>query len=235
MTKASLVKKRLKEFSNPEKAEFFPRFFKTGKGEYGEGDKFFGVTVPHQRKIAKEFREISLNEIKKLLYDPIHECRLTSLLILVHQFEKADPENRKEICRFYLDNIQQVNNWDLVDSSAHKIVGAFLETGSRKKLYQLAKSKHLWSQRVAIIATLWFIKQNDFDDTLAISELLITHEHDLIHKAVSWMLREMGKQDEQLLISFLKSRYKKMPRTMLRYAIEKFDKPIRDRYLQGKI
>ena len=235
MTTAAKVKKRLKEFINPEKADFFPRFFKTGIGEYGEGDKFLGVTVPHQRQVAKEFKELANSEIRKLLYDAIHECRLTSILILVHQFEKGDEERRQEIYDFYLENIQQVNNWDIVDSSAHKIAGAFLENRQRKKIYQLARSNHLWSQRVAIVATYWFIKKDDFAETLAVAEILLNHEHDLIHKAVGWMLREMGKRDEKILMEFLKTRYSQMPRTMLRYSIEKFPKAQRDKYLAGSI
>lgn len=235
MSTAAKVKKRLREFINPEKAAFFPRFFKTGKGEYGEGDKFLGVTVPNQRQVAKEFKDLPLTETKKLLYDPIHECRLTAVLILVLQFEKGDEKIRKSIYQFYIDNLNQVNNWDLVDSSAHRIVGAYLDSRSRKKLYQLARKSHLWSQRVSIVATYWYIKQEDFDDTLAIAELLLNHEHDLIHKAVGWMLRELGKMNEPLLVAFLKPRYQNMPRTMLRYAIEKFDKPRRDRYLKSEI
>lgn len=235
MLTAAQVKKLLKQFANPEKAAFFPRFFKTGKGEYGEGDKFLGVTVPHQRKVAKQFMALDLSEIEKLLYDPIHECRLTAILILVLQFEKGNDTERKLIYDFYLKHIKQVNNWDLVDSSAHKIVGAYLFDRSREKLYQLAKTKHLWSQRVAVVATYWFIKRDDFEDILALSDLLIEHEHDLIHKAIGWMLREMGKRDGNILRNFLKNRYKKMPRTMLRYSIEKFDKPERDRYLKAEV
>lgn len=235
MSTATQVKNKLSEFINSEKAAFFPRFFKTGKGEYGEGDKFMGVTVPNQRIVAKKFKTLSLNEIETLLYDPIHECRLTSILILVLQFEKGNDAEKKLIYDFYLKHIGQVNNWDLVDSSAHKIVGAHLFERPRLKLYQLAKTKHLWSQRIAIVATYWFIKRDDFDDILAISDLLLNHEHDLIHKAIGWMLREMGKRDVSVLQTFLQTRYKKMPRTMLRYSIEKFDKPERDRYLLGKV
>lgn len=235
MTTAAKVKKRLKEFVNPEKAAFFPRFFKTGKGEYGEGDRFLGVIVPHQRKVAKEFKTLARHETEKLLYDPIHECRLTAILILVGQFEKGTADEQKEIYEFYLKHIRQVNNWDLVDASAHKIVGAYLLDQPRKKLYQLAKSKHLWSQRVAMVATYWFIKRDDYGETLDLADLLLTHEHDLIHKAVGWMLREMGNRDELLLTDFLKSRYQKMPRTMLRYAIEKLSKEQRQRYLKGEV
>ena len=235
MPTATQVKKRLKQFINPQKAAFFPRFFKTGKGEYGEGDKFLGVTVPHQRIVAKQFKALDIKEVEKLLYDPIHECRLTAILILVMQFEKGNDSERKSIYDFYLKHIQQVNNWDLVDSSAHKIVGAYLDKRSREKLYRLAKTNHLWSQRVAVVATYWFIKRDDFEDILALSDLLIQHEHDLIHKAIGWMLREMGKRNDTILRNFLKTRYQKMPRTMLRYAIEKFDKLERDRYLHSEV
>lgn len=232
---ASAVRKGLREKANPEKAAFFPRFFKTGKGQYGEGDKFYGVIVPDQRKIARDFKSLPESEIRKLLDDPVHECRLTALLILVHQFEKGTPGRQKEIYNFYLNNIDRVNNWDLVDASAHKIVGAYLENRSRKPLVGLARTDHLWSQRVAIVATYWFIKKDDFSDTIQISDILLDHNHDLIHKAVGWMLREMGKRNENLLVEFLKSRYRNMPRTMLRYAIEKFPVEIRKKYLDGKI
>jgi 3-methyladenine DNA glycosylase AlkD len=235
MLTATKIKLNLKSYADPEKADFFPRFFKTGKGEYGEGDRFFGVTVPNQRKVAKQFKHATQEVITALLYDSIHECRLTSLFILVEQFSKANDKRRGEIYRFYLKHRRQINNWDLVDSSAHKIVGAFLMNRPRTKLYQLARSKHLWSQRISIVATYQFIRQNDFEDTLAISGLLIEHEHDLIHKAVGWMLRETGKRDVAILKTFLTKHYHSMPRTMLRYAIERFDQPTRSLYLKGEI
>ena len=232
---AAKVKKRLKEFTNPEKAAFFPRFFKAGKGEYAEGDRFLGVTVPHQRKVAREFKQLSIEELKKLLHDPFHECRMTSLLILVLQFEKGDEGTRRNHYHFFLRHIRQVNHWDLVDASAHKIVGAYLEERPRKKLYQLASSGHLWSQRVAIVSTYWFLRKHDFADTLAIADRFLEHEHDLIHKAVGWMLRELGKRNETMLVEFLGTRYRRMPRTMLRYAIEKFSPSKRESYLRGNV
>lgn len=234
MTKAKVVA-ALKSEADPEKAEFLPRFFKTGKGEYGEGDRFLGVTVPKQRRIARQFRKLPEKETAKLLADPRHECRLTALLILVDQYQRGDEDSRERIAQFYLDHLDRVNNWDLVDSSAHKILGPHLENGDRGLLDELAASDHLWKQRVAIIATFHFINQDDFQDAKRIARTLLDHEHDLIHKAVGWMLREMGKRDRQELEAFLKSRYKKMPRTMLRYAIEKLPETQRKRYLAGTV
>ena len=226
---AALLKKE-----NLEKKAFFPRFFKSGPGEYAEGDQFLGVVVPDQRKIAKRFRDLSRTEIQKLLDSPFHECRLTGVFILVGQYEKTNSEKeRKSIFDFYLKNVDQINNWDLVDASAHKIVGHFLENKSRKKLYTLARAKnHLWKNRIAIIATLHFIKKSDLDDTLQISEILLTHPHDLIHKAVGWMLREAGKQNEQVLLGFIDRHGPDMPRTMLRYAIEKLTRQQRSTLLE---
>ncbi len=234
MTKAKVVA-ALKEQADPEKAAFYPSFFKTGKGEYGEGDKFIGVTVPKQRKIAKKFRELPGGEVLKLLEDRRHECRLTALLILVEQYERGDETTQSEIAEFYLEHLDQVNNWDLVDSSAHKILGPHLQKRNRKLLDELVDSGHLWRQRVAMIATLHFIKQEDFRDTKRIALVLLDHEHDLIHKAVGWMLREMGNRDRSELEKFLRPRYKKMPRTMLRYAIEKLPEPLRKKYLAGEV
>ncbi len=233
---AADVKSALKKHINPEKAAFFPRFFKTGKGQYGEGDKFIGVTVPFQRQVAKRFKNLPEREIKKLLDDPIHEHRLTGLLILVLQFEKSkDDARRSEIVQFYLDNLDRVNNWDLVDSSAHKILGVWLLTRDRAVLYELAESRHLWSERVSVIACLPLIKDSDFGDILRLAKHFLGHEHDLIHKAVGWMLREMGQQDEASLIRFLAKHYKKMPRTMLRYSIEKLPKAQRRAYIEGRV
>ena len=234
MNKAKVVA-ALKAEADPEKAAFYPSFFKTGKGEYGEGDRFIGVTVPKQRRIAKQFRELSRGEVKKLLYDRRHECRQTALLILVEQYERGDEQTRREIAEFYLENLDQVNNWDLVDCSAHKILGPHLQQGNRKLLDELVATEHLWRQRVAIIATLHFIKQEEFRDTKRIAKALLDHEHDLVHKAVGWMLREMGNRDRSELEKFLRPRYKKMPRTMLRYSIEKLPQTLRKKYLEGKI
>lgn len=227
------VKAELKAFVDPEKAEFLPRFFKTGKGEYGEGDVFIGVTVPNQRKVAKEFKDLDLAEIKKLLDSKVHEHRLTALLILVLQYEKGDNVVKSKIYDFYMRNLSRVNNWDLVDTSAHKIVGAYLldKPVMRKVLYNLARSKDLWERRVAMISTWWFIKYDQFDDVVKIAEILLKDEHDLMHKAVGWMLREMGKKDEVRLKGFLDKYAIEMPRTMLRYAIEKLDEDTRKYYL----
>ena len=235
MDSAKAVEVALWKKANKEKAEFFPRFFKTGPGEYGEGDQFIGVVVPEQRKIAKRFKNIALKEIKSLLESPLHECRLTGLLILVLQFQQAkDEPTRKEIFDFYMDHLDRVNNWDLVDSSAHKIVGPYLQDRSRKPLYRLAKAKnHLWKNRVAIIATLHFIKQGDLEDCISLSQILLNHPHDLIHKAVGWMLRESGKQNEGVLMAFIENHGDDMPRTMLRYAIEKLPSDTRKEILQS--
>lgn len=230
--KATQVKKALKEHASEEKKQASMRFFKTGKGQYGEGDKFIGVTVPEQRKIAKQFKELSIEEAEKLLQSPIHEHRLTALFILVHHFQKGDEATQKRIYTLYLKNAQYVNNWDLVDSSAHKIVGAYLLDRSRKPLYKLAKSKDLWEQRIAVIATMTFIAQKDFEDIKKLAELLLHHEHDLMHKAIGWMLREMGKKNQKELTTFLDKHHKDMPRTMLRYAIERLNKKQRERYMK---
>ena len=228
------VRKALEKHINPDKAAFFPRFFKAGPGEYAEGDQFLGVVVPDQRKIARSFRELPLVEIQRLLESDYHECRLTGILILVTQYQKAKTEaERKTIFDFYLANIDNVNNWDLVDSSAHKIVGPFLENRNRKRLYQLARAKHLWKNRVAVIATLHYIKQGDLGDTLEISRLLLDHPHDLIHKAVGWMLRECGKVDIAVLRQFIDQHGTRMPRTMLRYAIEKLSREERAQILNS--
>lgn len=232
---ADHVEAELRTKANPEKAAFFPRFFRTGPGEYGEGDQFIGVVVPAQRKIARQFRELPIDEIKKLLESPFHECRLTGLLILVLQFEKSKSEaTQKQIYDFYVANVDRVNNWDLVDSSCHKIMGPYLFQRSRKPLLRFAQAKSLWKNRISIVTTYYFIRRDDLDSTLEIAELLLDHPHDLIHKAVGWMLRELGKQNESMLMGFLKLHHAEMPRTMLRYSIEKFPQPKRTRILKGK-
>lgn len=225
------IKKELKKYIDAEKAYFYPRFFKAGKGEYGEGDQFIGVTVPNLRKVAKQFKEADLKTIKVLIYSPIHEHRLLALFILVGQFK----DNKKEIYNFYYYHLKQVNNWDLVDSSAHKIMGAYLIDKDRQVLYELAKSKALWDRRIAMISCLAFIQQNDFSDALAIAQILVNDSHDLMHKAVGWMLREIGKRDQKIEEIFLRKHYQNMPRTMLRYAIEKFEEGKRQKYLKGAI
>ncbi len=234
---ANAIKNEIIQYASEEKAKFLPKFFKTGKGEYAEEDKFIGVTVPDQRIIAKKYySQISLNEIEELLHNTIHEYRLTALIMLVYKFEKLKSETeKKQIFDFYINNTDYINNWDLVDLTAPKIVGAYLFDKDKSLLYEFAKSGHLWKQRIAIISTYYFIKKKNFDDTLKISEVLLTHEHDLIHKAVGWMLREVGKMDLSVELKFLNKHFKKMPRTMLRYAIEKFDEDLRQKYLKGKI
>lgn len=232
------IKSDLKKFSKPEKAAFFPRFFKTGKGEYGEGDKFIGVTVPDQRIVVRKYySQATLDDVRKLLQDPIHEYRLTALLMLVEKYKhaKKDEKLKQEIYNFYLSNTKFINNWDLVDTSAPYIVGAYLFDKDRSILVKLAKSKVLWEQRISILATQFFIRQNDFEYTLKIAEMLLHHKHDLIHKAVGWMLREVGNRDQQVEEGFLKKHYKTMPRTMLRYAIEKFKPELREKYLKGGV
>ncbi len=229
------LRTRLRELADPAQAENLQRFFKTGPGQYGEGDIFIGVKVPQIRKVAREGRALGLPGVESLLHSGIHEERLLALLILVIQFEKADRTQRKAIYDFYMANTTRVNNWDLVDLSAHHIVGAFLADRSRTVLQRLARSRDLWTRRIAIIATFYFIRRNEFDDTLAVADLLLTDDHDLIHKAVGWMLREVGKRDLAVEEDFLKPRYSRMPRTMLRYAIERFPEPKRQRYLKGTI
>ena len=228
------VRKALKASANPEKAAFYPRFFKAGKDEYAEGDRFIGVVVPQQRKIAKRHQDLTLPQVRSLLKDSFHECRLTALLILVLKFDKADDAEREKIVTFYLSHLDYVNNWDLVDSSADKILGRWLLDRDRDVLSELAGGD-LWRQRVAMIATYAFIKAGDFSVTLELAERLRDHEHDLIHKAVGWMLREVGNRDLKVEERFLKKHYKKMPRTMLRYAIEKFPERKRRAYLEGRI
>ncbi len=216
----------LKKFGSPERAKHSLRFFKTGPGQYGEGDIFYGATVPEIRSVAQKYKDISIEDTIELLYNKYHECRLVALLILVSKYERAkNDDEKKQIYNTYLDNAKYINNWDLVDTSAHKIVGVHLYTrrNERKILYKLAKSSDLWEKRISIISTAYFIGKKDFNDTLNISEILLNDKHDLIHKAVGWMLREVGKRDQKVEEEFLKKHYKTMPRTMLRYAIEKFD------------
>ena len=228
---AAAVKKALREHRNEEKAAFYPRFFKSGKGEYAEGDRFIGVVVPDQRRVAKVFRELPPAQITKLLDDPYHECRLTGLLILVARYEQAEETERGGLVEFYLEKLDRVNHWDLVDASAHKILGDWLLDKPRKILTVLAKSGHLWRQRVSVIACLTLIKNGEFDEIKRLSKMFLDHEHDLMHKAVGWMLREMGKMDEGELIGFLDRFAGKMPRTMLRYAIERLPEDVRRDYL----
>ena len=229
------IQKKLQELGNEEKAKKHQRFFKTGPGEYGEGDIFIGITVPELRKLAKEYKTIGPNEINQLLQSPMHEERLLSLFLLIYRYSKGGEPEKKKIYELYLNNTNFINNWDLVDSSAGQIVGAFLFDKSKKPLYDLVKSENLWERRISIISTFYFIKHNQFSDTLKISKILLSDKEDLIHKAVGWMLREVGKRDISTEEKFLKKYFKKMPRIMLRYAIEKFPESKRQRYLKGKI
>ncbi|MFC1866947.1 DNA alkylation repair protein [Thermodesulfobacteriota bacterium] len=233
--KVTQLSKALRDLANPVIAEHSRRFFKTGKGEYGEGDKFLGIRIPILRKQAKKYQDITLQEIQRLLKSSFHEERLCALLLLVRKFTQGDVVERTVIYQLYLHNTQYINNWDLVDSSAPSIVGVYLENRDNYPLYELAESDSLWERRIAIMATFHFIKNNQFDVTLDLAKQLISDEEDLIHKAVGWMLREIGKRDLGIEKAFLKAHYNKMPRTMLRYAIEKFSERERKKYLEGVV
>jgi 3-methyladenine DNA glycosylase AlkD len=234
MSDAKTISKELRSFATKEKAEFLPRFFKTGKGEYGEGDKFLGVVVPDQRKVAsKHASTINKETIIELLNSPIHEERLTALLIMCNKFNDAKKIGKeKEWYDLYLKMADRVNNWDLVDASAHIIVGQYLEDKDRSILYKLAKENSLWKNRIAVVATWHFIRKNsDLKDILQLSEIMLTHKHDLMHKATGWMLREGWKKDAKQIEKFLDKFATQMPRTMLRYAIEKMEETKRKGYL----
>ena len=228
---AKVLQARLRTLGNPKDATFLAGFFKTGPGQYGEDDQFIGVRVPVIRKVAREFVGLPLAEVECLLHSPIHEERLAALVILVMQAAKADAKARKAIYDLYLDNTKFINNWDLVDLSAPQIVGAYLVDESRRPLYRLAKSSWLWDRRISILATFHFIRLGDFGDTLKIAEALLGDREDLMHKAVGWMLREVGKRDTVALEGFLGRHCWVMPRTMLRYAIERFPEKKRRAYL----
>lgn len=225
---------KLQALASPAVAASSARFFKTGPGEYGQGDTFVGVRVPVLRQLAREYRDLPLNEIEVLLCSPVHEERLLALLILVARLPKCDDQHRRTVYDFYLSHTRHVNNWDLVDTSAPAIVGGYLRDKPRKPLIRLAKSGCLWERRIAIVATQFFIRLDDFDDTLAISRLLLGDQEDLIHKASGWMLREVGQRDEATLVAFLDEHAASMPRTMLRYAIEKFPTERRRAYLAAR-
>ena len=232
------IKQALTVLSIPEKAEFFPKFFKTGKGEYGEGDIFIGVTVPDQRKVAKEFyNKISLTELSELLSSKVHEHRLTALLILVMKFEKSkEKSQQKEIIDFYLSHLDFINNWDLVDTSCCKILGRYcFENQETKLLSDLSYSGNMWHKRMAIVGTMYHVKKGSFELTKKFAIRNLHHPHDLMHKANGWLLREMGNKNETELLDFLNQHYKEMPRTSLRYAIEKLDENVRQDYLKGRI
>lgn len=235
MSTSKNVVKALKKIADPKIAEHSGRFFKSGPGEYGEGDQFLGIRVPNQRKIAKKYRDIPFDEISEVLQSRYHEVRLTAVLILVYKYQKAKKfEDHQKIYQFYINNLEGVNNWDLVDSSAKYIAGHFLfeYDQDRSFLYELSDSDNLWERRIAIMTTFYFVDKRDFDLTLELAEKYLDAPEDLIHKATGWMLREIGKQDKNLLRKFLNKHYQDMPRTMLRYAIEKLDEPVRQMYLK---
>jgi len=227
----SKVKRRLRHFADRDRAVFVQGYFKTGPGQYGHGDQFLGLNVPDLRRVAREFRSLSLDDVRGLLKSKWHEERLLALLILVDQYARADARQQNVIYRMYMASTQSINNWDLVDLSAPRIVGSHLEHRSRAPLYRLSKSKNIWRRRIAIMATFHFIRLGQFDDSFALAEALLDDPHDLIHKATGWMLREIGKRDQRAEESFLKKFAPKMPRTMLRYAIERFPEPLRRKYL----
>ncbi len=232
---ACTLREKLHRLADSEKAEGLQRFFKTGKGEYAEGDRFIGVRVPEIRTLVKAYPDTSLNDIQSLLHSAIHEERLLALLLMVQQYQCGDSALRQSLYKLYLSSTAFINNWDLVDASAEHIVGAWLDTRSRKPLYKLARSESLWERRIAIMATFHFIKQGEFEETLLIAQLLLNDQHDLIHKAVGWMLREIGKRNQEVEEGFIKRHYHAMPRTMLRYAIERFPEKRRQAYLKGLV
>ena len=226
---------QLQLLGDPQKAEVLQRFFKTGPGEYGEGDVFIGIRVPEIRRLAKECQGLSLSETVKLLHSSIHESRVLALLILLRVYAKGDASVQEKIYNLYLQNTRFVNNWDLVDISAEHIVGPHLRDRSKAPLHALAASNLLWERRIAVMATFHYIKHGEFAETLHVAGMLLSDTEDLIHKAVGWMLREIGKRDHMAEEAFLKAHYKLMPRTMLRYAIERFPEDLRQGYLKGKI
>ncbi|MGV8078897.1 MAG: DNA alkylation repair protein [Syntrophales bacterium] len=232
--KAADIQRRLQALGNPERVRILQRFFKTAPGEYGEGDVFIGLYVPEIRKLAREYGDLPLPEAVDLLHSSIHEARLLALLILVDAYARGDAATRERIYRLYLEHSRFINNWDLVDASAGQIVGRHLLERSRAPLYTLAASGLLWDRRIAVLATFHFIKQGEFAETLRIAERLLRDREDLIHKAVGWMLREIGKRDRAAEEAFLKLHCRIMPRTMLRYAVEKFPEELRQRYLSGE-
>ena len=227
------LERELAAAADPKRAESSAWFFKTGKGQYGEGDRFLGLTVPRMRGIALRYRTLSLADLKRLLASPLHEYRLAALEILVAQFEKADEQEREQMFEFYLAQTARVNNWDLVDASAPYIVGEFLADRPRDILDRLVESENIWERRIAIVATFAFIKRADLKDTFRLAERLLEDRHDLIQKACGWALREAGKKSPTVLVRWLKKHYAHLPRTTLRYAIERFPPEQRKRMLQG--
>ena len=232
MNQITQLKQDIQSLATKERAIASQRYFKTGKGEYGEGDIFIGITVPDTRKIAKKYKTLQLNEISKLLKSKIHEHRFTALLILIDKYKSSQEKEKQEIYDFYLNHTKHINNWDLVDSSAHLILGEHISNKEKHILEKLAKSSNLWERRIAMISTFQFIRKSEFKESLKIAEILLKDKHDLIHKAVGWMLREIGKKDQEAEEQFLNKHYKSMPRTMLRYAIEKFPKDKKEFYMK---
>jgi 3-methyladenine DNA glycosylase AlkD len=228
------AQRRLRALANPERAQFLLRFFRTGPGQYAEGVVFLGLTMPDVRTLARDFAGLPLEDVVELLHSKWHEERTLALLLLVKRSAKADAGTRAHIARLYLDNTAFINNWDLVDLSAEHVIGGWLRDRDRAVLYQLARSASLWERRIAVLATFHFIKQGDFTDTLRLCELLLDDSHDLIHKATGWMLREVGKRDVTALRNFLDEHAPRMPRTMLRYAIEKLPELERKRFMAVK-
>ncbi|MCK5283288.1 MAG: DNA alkylation repair protein [Nanoarchaeota archaeon] len=228
----TLLKKEMKSLADPIQAKILQRFFKTGRGEYGEGDIFLGIKVPIQRKVAKKYNDMPLKDTIDLLKSKIHEHRLTALFILIDRYKRSNGKDRERVFDLYLKNTKYINNWDLIDLSAPHIIGDYLLDKKRDILYKLAKSKSLWEKRISILSTYTFIRNNEFRDTLKISKMLLKDRHDLIHKGVGWMLREAGKRNQEVEEMFLKKYYKKMPRTMLRYSIERFDENKRKYYMK---
>jgi len=226
------LKKELKNLAKPKQAKILQRFFKTGPGEYGEGDVFLGIKMPIQRKVEEKYLNLSVSDLQKLLKDQIHEYRMVGLLILVGKYKQAGLKEKKELFNFYLKNTRNINNWDLVDVTCPNIVGDYLLDKPRYILYRLVKSKSLWDRRIAIISTFAFIRSNDLKDAFKLSAILLNDKHDLMHKAVGWMLREAGKKDQTALERFLNRHAKIMPRTMLRYAIERLSEPKRKFYMK---
>jgi 3-methyladenine DNA glycosylase AlkD len=229
------IRSEMRALGDSEKAAHAQGFFKTGPGQYGEGDRFLGIRVPVTRMVAKKCRGLTLKQTTGLLHSPYHEERLLALFVWVWQFPRANNRDQQKIVDLYLANTRHINNWDLVDSSAHLIVGPWLQDRPRDLLYGLATSDILWERRIAMMSTFHFIRQKDFDDALRIAEVLLLDDHDLIHKIVGWMLREIGNRDLESEEAFLRRHFRVMPRTMLRYAVEKFPEELRQQYLKGTI
>jgi 3-methyladenine DNA glycosylase AlkD len=232
---AAGIKRQLRAHANPASVAILQGFFKTAPGEYGEGDRFIGVKVPALRTVCRACRGAQLDEVVKLLHSPIHEERALALLLMVDAFERGDEATRKKIYGLYLANTRFINNWDLVDCSARQIVGGWLRDRSKAPLTRLARSTSLWERRIAMLATFDGLVRRDFSETIRIADLLLADNHDLIHKAVGWLLREVGKRDGAAERAYLATRYKRMPRTMLRSAIERFPEAERQKYLRGEM